>query len=425
MEHAVRTLSEDTGGDAGEVIRGHRFGETTRLDAAPWPSAWPGNGMTDRRAGESPPSPAAGPGLLDAALRRAGPMYIADRAGRLLMTNPAFDDLLAAGWEDGTANGVGVAPRALREIFRRLDNGGDDVVRDETFGANGARRRFRSSHYRIEDADGGTAYAGHYVEVAPDGGANGSDPWPPATASHAASAAKNAFLGKMSHEMRTPLNAIIGFAEMSVSQPFGPLDQRYVAYLRNIGNAARHLSGMIGDLLELASVTTEPAEGGGGVVAIGDLLAEAREAVADLAARRGIELGAVATGRDWRVAADRDRLRRICVNLLDNAVKFTEPGGRIGVEIARADDPDKPGPGMLDIVFWDTGIGIAADRHERIFESFHQVDPDTLHRPTDGAGLGLAVARHLARRMNGDIGVASAPGEGARFTLRMPAAPAD
>jgi signal transduction histidine kinase len=311
----------------------------------------------------------------------------------------------------------------LHEIFRRLDNGGGDVDRDETFRANGARRRFRSSHYRIEGADGATAFAGHYVEVAPDGDGDGnvSDPGSPATDSHAA-AAKNAFLGKMSHEMRTPLNAIIGFAEMSESQPFGPLDQRYIAYLRNIGDAARHLSAMIGDLLELARVTAEPAPGGDGVVALAELLGEAREAVADAAARRGIDLGAVATARDWRVAANRDRIHRICVNLLDNAVKFTEPGGRIGVEIARADNPDELGPGMLEIVFWDTGIGIATDRHDRIFESFHQVDPDMLHRPTDGAGLGLAVSRHLARLMGGDLGVDSAPGEGARFTLRLPAA---
>ncbi len=358
-------------------------------------------------------------------------MYIADRGGRLLMTNPAFDDLMATGWPDTSANGAGKAPGALREIFRRLENGDEDVVCDETITPNGTRRRFRSSHYRFEDADGATAFAGHYLEVSPDGddpdgddsngnGPNGNDngtdtQWP-ATLSCAAADAKNAFLGKMSHEMRTPLNAIIGFAEMSESQPFGPLDQRYVAYLRDIGAAARHLSGIIGDLPELARVFAEPAGDDDAVVD----LAEASEAVADLAARRGIDLGAVETGRDWCVAADRDRLHRICVNLLDNAVKFTEPGGRIGVEIARADEP-----GMLDIVFWDTGIGIAADRHDRIFESFHRVDPETLHQPTNGAGLGLAVARHLARQMNGDIRVDSAPGEGARFTLRLPEAPAE
>ena len=387
----------------------------------------PGNGVTDRRTGEPPPPPDADARLLAAALRRAGPMYIADRGGRLLMTNPAFDDLMAAEWPDTSADGAGKAPGALREIFRRLENGDEDVVCDETIAPNGTRRRFRSSHYRFADADGATAFAGHYVEVSPDsdepdgndpdGNDTGTDTQWPATLSCAAADAKNAFLGKMSHEMRTPLNAIIGFAEMSESQPFGPLDQRYVSYLRDIGCAARHLSGMIGDLLELARIFAEPAGDDDAVVDLDEILAEASEAVADLAARRGIDLGAVGTGRNWCVAADRDRMHRICVNLLDNAVKFTEPGGRIGVEIARAD-----APGMLDIVFWDTGIGIAADRFERIFESFHQVDPDTLHQPTDGAGLGLAVARHLARLMKGDIRVDSAPGEGARFTLRLPVA---
>ncbi len=365
-----------------------------------------GNGVTDRPVGVSPPPPVADPGLSAAALRRAGPMYIADGGGRLLMTNPAFDDLLSAGWRDRTAVGSGVVRGALREIFRRLENRGDDIVRDETFATNGGRRRFRSRHYRIEDANGTAAFAGQYIEVSLDDDI-GAEWRRPATA------AKNAFLGKMSHEMRTPLTAIIGFAEMSESQPFGPLDARYIAYLRNIASAARHLSGMIGDLLELASGSAAEND----AVDVAGVLAEAKESVAEIAARRGIELGAVATGRDRRVAADRDRLRRICVNLLDNAVKFTEPGGRIGVEIMPAD-----ADGMLDIVFWDTGIGIAADRHDRIFESFHHVDPDMLHRPTDGAGLGLAVSRHLARLMKGDIHVASAAGEGARFTLRLPAA---
>lgn len=360
------------------------------------------------------------PRLVDAALRGAGPMYIADGDGRLVMTNPAFDDLLAAGFGGKTVTDSGMAPGALREIFRRLENGDGDVAGDDTWAVDGTPRRFRSSHHRIEDADGGIAFSGHYIEVARDGDDAGSEQRPSAAVSHAAAAAKNAFLGKMSHEMRTPLTAIIGFAEMSESQPFGPLDRRYVAYLRDIGSAARHLSGMIGDLLELASVSAEAAENDVATVAIAELLADAKDAVADLAARRGIDIGAVETGRGWCVAADRDRLRRICVNLLDNAVKYTEPGGRVGVEVMRAE-----APGMLDIAFWDTGIGIAADRHERIFESFHQVDPDRPHQPTNGAGLGLAVSRHLARLMNGDLRVDSTPGEGARFILRLPGARGD
>jgi signal transduction histidine kinase len=347
------------------------------------------------------------PRLLDAALRGAGPMYIADGDGRLVMTNPAFDDLLAAGFGDRKVSRSGRAPGALREIFRRLENGDGDGACDDTLAMDGGPRRFRSSHHRIEDADGGIGFSGHYIEVARD--------------SDAAAAAKNAFLGKMSHEMRTPLTAIIGFAEMSESQPFGPLDRRYVAYLRNIGTAERHLSGMIGDLLELASVTAEAPDNDGATVAVAESLAAAKAAVADLAARRGIDIGAVETGRGWCVVADHDRLRRICVNLLDNAVKYTEPGGRVGVEVMRAEPP-----GMVEITFWDTGIGIAADRIEHIFESFHQVDPDRLHQRSDGAGLGLAVSRHLARMMGGDLRVDSPPpGESARFTLSLPAAGGD
>ena len=165
-----------------------------------------GNGVTDRHIGASSPPPDAGPRLLDAAPRRAGPMYIADDGGRLLMTNPAFDDLLAAGWDagaanGGAANGADMAPGALREIFRRLENGDVNVDCDETFGADGTRRRFRSSHYRFDDADGGTAFAGHYVEVSLDGEGPGAGAARPATASLAAAAAKNAFLGKIDMEL--------------------------------------------------------------------------------------------------------------------------------------------------------------------------------------------------------------------------------
>jgi signal transduction histidine kinase len=357
------------------------------------------------------------PSLLAAALQHSGPMYIADSGGRLLMTNAAFDEIIAASSRDFSATDPGTPSGALRKILDRLAEGEHEVVTAETAGTNGTRRHYRSIHRRIEGANGATAVIGHYFEVSIDGDESEFDFERRALDSHAAVAAKNAFLGKMSHEMRTPLNAIIGFAEMSESQPFGPIDQRYVDYLQNIGNAARHLSGMIGDLLELANGHGDPGMREAGSVALGPILDDARNAVADLAARRGIDLEAVRSAEDWTVAADRDRTLRICVNLLDNAVKYTEPGGRVGVDIRVGDDL-----GMLDIQLWDTGIGIAADRLDRIFESFHRIDPNALHQPTNGAGLGLAVSRHLARQMNGDIHVESALGQGTRFTLRLPAA---
>lgn len=344
-------------------------------------------------------------------------MYVADGAGRLVMTNPAFDALLAARSQGDESGAADVAPAALRKIFARLANGDEAVECDETFGTNGTRRRYRSSHYRVVEPDGAIAFAGQYFELSADADGPETVQRHAAVDHHAAAAARNAFFGKMSHEMRTPLNAIIGFAEMSESQPFGPLDSRYVAYLRNIGDAARHLSNMVGDLLELARLSVETKTENEGA-SIAGTLAAARTAVAELAARRGVDLRGVETPDTRRVIADRERFQRICVNLLDNAVKYTEAGGRVGVEIARAEPA-----GMIDMVFWDTGIGIARNRHERIFESFHHVDPHTLLCPTESAGLGLAVSRHLARLMDGDITVDSAPGEGARFTLRLPAAP--
>ena len=113
------------------------------------------------------------------------------------------------------------------------------------------------------------------------------------------------------------------------------------------------------------------------------------------------------------IEADPDRTRQILVNLLNNAVKFTETGGSVGLTVlASADD-------FVDITVWDTGVGIPADQQERIFESFHQAGAGIMSSPRDGTGLGLTISRQLARMMGGDVTVESKPGQGSRFTLRL------
>jgi signal transduction histidine kinase len=119
-----------------------------------------------------------------------------------------------------------------------------------------------------------------------------------------------------------------------------------------------------------------------------------------------------------QVMADRRRVKQILVNLLSNAVKFTPAGGRVGVEIARIEN----GAARIAITVWDTGIGIPADQQSRIFECFEQTGGDIYARPTRGIGLGLHIARELARRMGGDLTVVSSPGKGSRFTFTLPAA---
>jgi len=229
-----------------------------------------------------------------------------------------------------------------------------------------------------------------------------------------AARAKTEFLGKMSHELRTPLNAIIGFAEMSIQQVFGALSERYLGYFRDIRGAAHHLLNIIDDILDAVhieanrvSIVSEP-------VRVAQIIAEARSIVAVRAERANIDFGAVSFAGDWTVMADSGRLRQILVNLLNNAVKFTPQGGKVGVAVERGAE------GWLDVTVWDTGIGIPRDQQSLIFESFHQVGSNLLNAPREGVGLGLSISRQLARLMGGDIVVDSTPGAGSRFTVRLP-----
>jgi signal transduction histidine kinase len=218
----------------------------------------------------------------------------------------------------------------------------------------------------------------------------------------------------MSHELRTPLNAIIGFAEMSIQQVFGSLNARYLSYFRDIHGAAYHLLNIINDILDAVNVDSAKVSISSRPTRVAEVLAQARSIVAVRAEQREIDLAAVRLDQDWVVMADPGRTRQIFVNLLSNAVKFTNPGGSVGVEARPC------GTDSVEFTVWDTGIGISEDQHNRIFESFHQVNNGLLSNPTEGTGLGLTISRQLAQMMGGDIYVESLPGRGARFTVRLP-----
>jgi len=229
-----------------------------------------------------------------------------------------------------------------------------------------------------------------------------------------AARAKTEFLGKMSHELRTPLNAIIGFAEMSMQQTFGALSPRYLSYFRDIHGAAHHLLSIIIDILDAVNVDSAKISVSPAPIRLSEVLAQARSIVAVRAEQGEVDISAVGLPDNLVVMADPGRTRQILVNLLTNAVKFTNPGGSVGMD-GRAIKGD-----MIEFTVWDTGIGIPKDQHERIFDSFHQVDSDLLSAPTEGTGLGLTISRQLAQLMGGEISVDSAPGRGARFTIRLP-----
>ena len=231
-----------------------------------------------------------------------------------------------------------------------------------------------------------------------------------------AARAKTEFLGKMSHELRSPLNAIIGFSELSAQESFGPLSEHYLSYFTDIRSAAQHLLSIINNILDAVSIESSSIAVNPVPLRTAMVIDEARSLVALRAQQQGIKFEPLAVPQHLMLFADPVRTRQIFVNLLNNAVKFTPEGGRVGVETRRTEAD------ALDITVWDTGVGIASDQQDLIFESFHHVGADPLTVPQESTGLGLTVSRQLARMMDGDIFVESTPGKGSRFTGRLPLA---
>jgi two-component system, cell cycle sensor histidine kinase PleC len=230
----------------------------------------------------------------------------------------------------------------------------------------------------------------------------------------AASQAKSEFLANMSHEFRTPLNAIIGFSHIMSGQMFGPIgDQRYRDYASDISNSATHLNSVITAILDLSK-----AEAGIIVPEIGPVaLPEIVELTVRLVEQRASEKGvAIRVDLDpmfekRTVDTDRGKLTQILVNLLTNAVKFTEPGGAIRISAV-------PSETILRIAVADTGIGIAAADLDKVMTPFGQVG--SAYRSHEGFGLGLPMARKLAEALGGSLILDSTPGEGTTVTVEVP-----
>jgi len=228
-----------------------------------------------------------------------------------------------------------------------------------------------------------------------------------------ASQAKSSFLANMSHELRTPLNAIIGFSDlMRLEEPDGDRRRVPAEWVEHIHTSGRHLLGLINDVLDLAKV-----EAGRLDLRLGPLRADtaAAELVTGLSPLMSSKQLHVTTDLVPATAlADRVRFRQIVENLLSNAIKFTPSSGTISVAVTADAD-------YVTVTVSDTGVGIAPDDHERIFEEFQQVgDDDGRHA---GTGLGLALTKRLVEAHDGEIQVASAPGQGSSFSVRLPAAP--
>lgn len=239
-----------------------------------------------------------------------------------------------------------------------------------------------------------------------------------------ANAAKSQFLSAMSHEIRTPINAIIGYTALLDLEIAGPLTVGQSQYLSRIRASSSHLLKLIDDVLDLAKVEA-------GRMEVKTERGEAEEAMTmavGLVDPQAITAGITIEYQEECTESylgDEDRVHQILVNLLANAVKFTDRGGRVTVTCGTTRDPD-PGAHLTGEGPWvfiriaDTGIGIAPEMQDAVFEPFLQADQKHT-RKQGGTGLGLTISRELARRMNGDLTLLSVLGEGTCFTLWLQA----
>jgi len=226
---------------------------------------------------------------------------------------------------------------------------------------------------------------------------------------------KDEFLASMSHELRTPLNAIIGFSEVLLERMFGEVNDKQEEYLNDILSSGRHLLSLINDILDLAKIEAgrmelEPAD-----FHLPQAIDNALILVRERAMGRGIALERWIDPRLGEIRGDERKIKQVLLNLLSNAVKFTPEGGRVDVRAALSD-------GVVEIAVADTGVGIAAEDHEAVFEEFRQVGTDYA-RKHEGTGLGLTLARRFVELHGGTLGVVSAVGQGSTFTFTIPVKP--
>ena len=240
-----------------------------------------------------------------------------------------------------------------------------------------------------------------------------------------ANQAKSDFLAVMSHELRTPINAVLGYTDLLEMEIAGPVTEEQCAYLHRVRASTTHLLGLINDVLDLSKIEA----GRMGVVReahpVRGAVQVALGFVATQADAKGVRLENACADRVTEYLGDDDRVRQILLNLLSNAVKFTDQGGRVAVRCGtgRPDGAARlagPGPWVC-IQVEDTGVGIAPEETEAVFEPFVQAE-SVLTRTAGGTGLGLTISRRLARMMGGDLTVESALNRGSCFTLWLPAA---
>jgi signal transduction histidine kinase len=258
--------------------------------------------------------------------------------------------------------------------------------------------------------DGSGRFAGYRgssssVRAAPRAAADST------SAAPAPSAAGAAFAERLDRALRAPLAHIIANAEAIGAQPDGPLRQDYAGYVDDISSAARHLLALVDDLVDLQAIEGADFAPEREEVDLADVGRRAAGLLAVRAAARNVRIDAPAATESLRAFGEFRRALQVVMNLIANAVRYSPEGGQVWLRTDREGD-------LVALIVADQGKGIALEDQPRIFDKFERVDPNE----PGGTGLGLYIARRLARAMGGDVAVDSAPGQGARFTFTLPAA---
>ena len=232
-------------------------------------------------------------------------------------------------------------------------------------------------------------------------------------AAEAANTAKSDFLARMSHDLRTPLHGIIGFAEMIRDQMVGPIGtMKYLDYARDIHHSGAHLLCLINDVLDLSKIEAGRFDLADNTIWIGAAISEAVHGVSPLADRSGLKLSVNVADDLPALTADEKTVRQMLFNLLSNAIKFTAPGGNVTVSATRSSNG-------LHVTVTDTGIGIDPSDIDQMFTEFGQ-GGNPRSRPAEGTGLGLVIVRSLIELHGGHICLRSEPGNGTAVTLTFP-----